>query len=158
LGRRPQALEGYQKALEILATEAGRPGGEDPGLQAEQASYHQAVGDVHHQAGDRTPALQAYQAAEAIWRRLGGVSKGPADTPGPQPSSSANAAHRLALAIVLDRIGTVYHEAKELERAAPYYAEALGIEWAITRGEHRPPEMVPHEQQLAKMFLKLGDL
>src|SRR5262249_11896431 len=47
LGRRPQALEGYQKALDILATEAGRPGGEDPGLQAEQAQYHQAVGDVH---------------------------------------------------------------------------------------------------------------
>ena len=55
---------GYQKALEILSRRTAQPGTDDSRLEAEVARYHQAIGDVHRQAENRTAALQSYDAAE----------------------------------------------------------------------------------------------
>jgi WD40 repeat protein/Flp pilus assembly protein TadD/predicted Ser/Thr protein kinase len=158
LGRLPEALQGYEKVLEILSRASERPGKEDPRRQAELARYHQAKGDVHREIGDRINALQSYQAAEVIWRRLNGLPGDSPGSPGGDPAQSKDPENRLALAILLDDIGTVHQHAGELEKAVGYYSQAMQIEWQIVRDAKKPRETTRLAHHLAKMFTKLGDL
>jgi len=158
LGRLPEALQGYEKALEILSRASERSGEEDPRRQAELARYHQAKGDVHREIGDRTKALQSYQAAEVIWRRLTGLPADSPNSPGSEPVQSEGLENRLALAILLDSIGTVHKHAGELEKAVGYYSQAMQIEWQIVRDGKKQRKTTRLAHHLAKMFTKLGDL
>jgi len=158
LGRGPEALKGYQKALEILARRTAQPGTDDSRLEAEVARYHQAKGDVHRQAENLTAALQSYQAAEAIWRKLTGLAANRAERPAIQSSWSEGLEQHDALAILLDRIGTVHEKAGELEKAVRCYGEAVQIEWDVVHSEKKPRDASGLHHHLARMFTKIGDL
>jgi serine/threonine-protein kinase len=158
LGRRPEALKGYEKALEILSRASDRSGKEDPSRQAELARYHQAKGDVHRQIGDRAAALQSYQAAEVILRRLAGLAGDSSSSPATGPAQTDDPEFRLALAILLDSIGTVHRDARELEKAVHYYGEAMQIEWSVVRDPKKLRETTRLARHLATMFTKLGDI
>ncbi len=160
LGRGPEALMGYQKALEILSRRTAQPGTDDSRLEAEVARYQQAIGDVHRQAENRTAALQSYDAAEQIWRKLTGLAGNRAGAGGRAIESppSENLEHRDALAILLDRVGTVHEKAGELEKAVRCYGEAVQIEWNVVHSEKKSGDQSGLLHHLARMFTKLGDL
>jgi tetratricopeptide (TPR) repeat protein len=158
LGRGDGAIEGYEKALEILSRPAGASGTDGARLEAERARYQQAIGDVHLQAGDLAAAMRSYQAAEAILRPLTGTGAQTPGSPGNLPPAPGGPEDRDALAILLERIGTVHERAGELVRAAECYGEAARIEWAIVRGGKKPADAAGLDQHLARMFTKLGDL
>ena len=158
LGRGPEALDGYRKALEVLSRRTERPGDDDSRHQAEVARCHQAIGDVHRQAEDLPAALQSYRAAEAICASSRAVGPGPADAAGGQPTSSGSLEQRDALAIVLDRIGSVHEKTGELEKAVQNYGEAVLIEWGAVHSGNKPEDSSGLDHHLARMFTKLGDL
>jgi tetratricopeptide (TPR) repeat protein len=158
LGRGPKALEGYQKALEILSRPAGDLGMNEAQLESERARHHQAIGDVHRQAGAQAVALQSYRAAEAIRRKLTGltaVRSGPSVN---QPPTSGSLEERDALAILLARMGAVHEQAGELVKAVECYGEAVRIEWGLVQGEKKAGDSAGLDHHLARMFTKLGEL
>jgi tetratricopeptide (TPR) repeat protein len=158
LGRHVDALRDYHQALEILSTRSARNGEDDPQLQIELARVHQSVGDVHRDIGDRPAALQSYQAAQAIWRGLEGLPKASNAPPVRAAQQGGIPEHRLDLAILLERIGTVQEQAGELEDAVRTYSEALHLDWDAARDKSKPSETMVIEHHLAKMFTKMGDL
>ena len=113
---------------------------------------------MHGQAEEFAPALQSYRAAEAIWRKLTGVaaSRGPA--PEIQPAPSATIEGRDALALMLDRIGSVHEKAGDLQKAVECYGEAIQIEWQVVHGADKPADSAGLDHHLARMFTKLGHL
>ena len=108
--------------------------------------------------GNATAALQSYEAAEVIWHRLNGLPGIPQFAREQDPVQSEGPENRLALAILLDNIGTLHQHAGELEKAVGYYSQAMQIEWLIVRDGKKPRETTRLAHHLATMLTKLGSL
>ena len=155
---RPRGARRLPEGARAPPRRTRRPGDDDSRHQAELAQCHLAIGDVHRQAEDLPAALQSYRAAEAIWQKLTGLGPGLAGRAGGQPTSSGSLEQRDALAIVLDRIGSVHEKTGGLEKAVQSYGEAVLIEWGAVHSGNEPEDPSGLDHHLARMFTKLGDL
>jgi tetratricopeptide (TPR) repeat protein/DNA-binding SARP family transcriptional activator len=123
-GRHPQAIEGYQHALQI----ARRLGS----AEVRSAALNN-LGGVYRRLGQLRKAAEQHAEALAIDRQI---------------------KHHLGEAIQLGNLGAICRELGQLARAAGYHTRALAIHRRANRGPIEAMEL----QELGETYHALGDL